>query len=215
MCRMNGSALNVQIVRRELLPVADLENMLRLRARFFHERMGWDVRVENGLERDGYDELDPHYLLMKSRDGGVQGCMRLLPTLGPNMLRDVFPSLLAGQPIPADAHAWEISRFALNLDGSCRYHAQRLEHIRAALHQLVGFAREREIHRYVMVTTPTVQRLLAQLDIRAQALSAPTRFGVDEALVLSVPLTAANRRAVAPSVFSMPSAPPVVIRAWQ
>lgn len=66
-----------------------------------------------------------------------------------------------------------------------------------------------------MVTTPTVQRLLAQLDIRAQALSAPTRFGVDEALVLSVPLTAANRRAVAPSVFSMPSAPPVVIRAWQ
>lgn len=215
MCRMNGSALNVQIVRRELLPVADLENMLRLRARFFYDRMGWDVRVENGMERDGYDELDPHYLLMKSRDGGVQGCMRLLPTLGPNMLRDVFPSLLAGRPIPADAHAWEISRFALNLDGSCRYHAQRLEHIRSALHQLVGFAREREIHRYVMVTTPTVQRLLAQLDIRAQALSAPTRFGVDEALVLSVPLTAANRRAVAPSVFSMPPAPPVVIRAWQ
>lgn len=71
MCRMNGSALNVQIVRRELLPVADLENMLRLRARFFYDRMGWDVRVENGMERDGYDELDPHYLLMKSRGGGV------------------------------------------------------------------------------------------------------------------------------------------------
>ena len=56
---------------------------------------------------------DPH-LLMKSRDGGVQGCMAAADA-GTNMLRDVFPSLLAGQPIPADAHAWEISRFALNL----------------------------------------------------------------------------------------------------
>ena len=66
-----------------------------------------------------------------------------------------------------------------------------------------------------MVTTPTVQRLLAQLDIRAQALSAPTRFGVDEALVLSCAADRGQPPRGGPVRVSMPSAPPVVIRAWQ
>ncbi|TDR79763.1 acyl-homoserine-lactone synthase [Paludibacterium purpuratum] len=195
---MNSSALDIQIARRTAWPVSDLENMWRLRAEIFYYQMGWDVHVENGMERDSYDELDPHYLLMKRHDGSVQGCMRLLPTLGPNMLRDVFPSLLRGQPIPADAHTWELSRFVFARSGTAEDHPSRLAQIRAALHQLSCFAQARDIRHFVMVTTPAVQHLLDQLGIRALPLCLSTRFGIDNAVVLDVPLTAANRRAVAP-----------------
>ncbi|OHX13421.1 hypothetical protein BI347_07765 [Chromobacterium sphagni] len=212
---MDLPVLDFQIAQQAQLPVIDLENMLRLRARIFRDRMGWDVRVENGMERDGYDELDPHYLLMKRRDGGLQGCMRLLPTLGPNMLRDVFPALLAGRAVPADRHTWEVSRFAVDPCGPCRQHADRLEHIRAALHHLCGFAGRHDIHRFVMVTTPTVQRMLHQLDVEAEVCGARTRFGIDEAVVLSVALSPANLRAVAPlhfPILPMPAALPA--RVW-
>ena len=204
---MDLPVLDFQIAQPAQLSAADLENMLRLRARIFRDRMGWDVQVENGMERDGYDALAPHYLLMKRRDGALQGCMRLLPTLGPNMLRDVFPALLAGRPAPADRHTWEVSRFAVDPCGPCREHVDRLEHIRSAFHHLCGFAERRDIRRFVMVTTPTVQRMFDQLDIEAEAYGAPSRFGVDEAVVLSVVLSPANLRAVAPLHFSIPPMP--------
>lgn len=91
-----------------------LDSMYRLRSEIFHDRLGWEVRVEHGREHDWFDLIGPHYLI--AHEDGMQalGCCRLLPTLGPNMLRDIFPSLLDGAPAPAAASTWEISRFAIS-----------------------------------------------------------------------------------------------------
>ena len=74
--------------------LGDLAEMHRLRYRVFKERLGWDVEVSGDMEIDEFDACRPAYLLQTDDDGRIQGCVRLLPTTGPTMLRDTFPVLL-------------------------------------------------------------------------------------------------------------------------
>ena len=74
--------------------------MHRLRYRVFKERLDWDVQVSGDMEIDEFDALHPAYLLQRATDGRIQGCVRLLPSTGPTMLRDTFPVLLDGAPPP-------------------------------------------------------------------------------------------------------------------
>lgn len=88
--------------------------MYRMRTTVFSDRLGWDVRVVNGREIDRFDNEDPLYLLsINEQTGDLQGSVRLLPTTGPNMLRDVFPVLLHGEIVESPL-IWESSRFAIN-----------------------------------------------------------------------------------------------------
>lgn len=92
-----------------------LVEMYRLRYRVFKERLDWGVETQNGMEKDRFDALGPVYLLQRSADDRIQGCVRLLPTIGPNMLSDVFPTLLGDRAAPARASIWESSRFAVDV----------------------------------------------------------------------------------------------------
>jgi N-acyl-L-homoserine lactone synthetase len=91
-----------------------LEDMHRLRARVFHERLGWDVAVRNGMEIDLFDALDPAHVIAVDEDGHVVGCMRLLQTTGPHMLADVFASILDGEPPLRSSTVWEATRFCVD-----------------------------------------------------------------------------------------------------
>jgi acyl homoserine lactone synthase len=89
----------------------EMDAMFRNRAQTFSERLGWEVVVKNGYERDGFDDANPLYLISVDPESELYwGSLRLLPTTGPNMLRDVFPQLLGeGQTIES-ATIWESSR---------------------------------------------------------------------------------------------------------
>ena len=93
-----------------------MDEMHRLRARVFKDRLNWDVKVEQGKERDRFDDCNPLYLLSVDTSGTVMGTLRLLSTTGPNMLRDVFPMLLAEGEVVESPTIWESTRFAV--DGS-------------------------------------------------------------------------------------------------
>ncbi len=68
-----------------------MDEMFRLRARVFHDRLGWDVQVKDGRERDRYDEESPVYIIYADEKGReVKGSMRLLPTTGPNSSGRLF-----------------------------------------------------------------------------------------------------------------------------
>jgi acyl homoserine lactone synthase len=91
----------------------EVDAMFRNRAEIFSERLGWEVIVEYGYERDTFDDANPLYLLSCDPDTGKYwGSLRLLPTVGPNMLRDVFPQLLDGEYIES-ATIWESSRICI------------------------------------------------------------------------------------------------------
>jgi N-acyl-L-homoserine lactone synthetase len=91
-----------------------VEGMHRLRARVFHDRLGWDVVVRDGLEIDLFDQLDPAHVIAVDEDGHVIGCMRLLQTTGPHMLADVFASILDGEPPIRSSTVWEATRFCVD-----------------------------------------------------------------------------------------------------
>ncbi|MCK1742064.1 conjugal transfer protein TraI [Bradyrhizobium sp. 139] len=95
--------------------VPDLAEMHRLRYRIFKQRLDWKVEVSGDMEVDEFDVLRPVHLLNRSSSGHIQGCVRLLPSTGPTMLRDTFPILLDGWPPPRSERIWESSRFALDV----------------------------------------------------------------------------------------------------
>jgi N-acyl-L-homoserine lactone synthetase len=92
-----------------------MDQMFRLRARIFRDRLGWDVGVEDGKERDKYDDEAPVYLVYADDEAGeVKGCLRLLPTTGPTVLADFFSDT---RPDAADLSAptiWECTRFCVD-----------------------------------------------------------------------------------------------------
>jgi len=94
--------------------LGSLHQMHRIRKAVFKDRLGWDVNVSGGLEIDEYDALGPNYLLSIDRSGTLNGCVRLLPTTGPNMLRDIFPSFVTKAALPCGERVWEASRFAVS-----------------------------------------------------------------------------------------------------
>ena len=93
-----------------------LDDMYKLRARVFKDRMGWDVRVVNGRETDEFDELNPAYVVSLDDNYEVIGCARLLQTTGPHMLSDVFFDILDGEPPLRSATIWESTRFCVDRD---------------------------------------------------------------------------------------------------
>lgn len=94
----------------------DFEAIHRLRHRVFFERMGWEVHSADGWEMDRYDDMNPAHLIYRASNGKVGGCLRLLPTTGPNMLANTFPVLLDGAQPPAADDVWETSRFAVDME---------------------------------------------------------------------------------------------------
>ena len=158
-----------------------LKRMYILRHAVFHDRLGWDVLSDKGMEYDFFDVLNPTYVLVKGNGAEIQGCSRLLPTIGPYMLKDVFPQLLHGRPAPECPSIWELSRFALsksksNTDQVISSFGIRETSIRM-LQSVVHFAFKNSIKCYVLVTTVAIERLLHKLGLDVCRFGPPLRIG--------------------------------------
>ena len=90
-----------------------VDSMFRDRAEQFHERLDWDVTVDDrGWERDEYDDLNPLYVIWETDDGNHGGSMRFLPTTGQTMVNDHFVDLMDGVQLQSP-FIWECTRFCL------------------------------------------------------------------------------------------------------
>lgn len=174
----------------------ELAEMHRLRLRVFKERLEWNVRAEGGKEIDEFDALGPVYLLQRDGDGQVRGCVRMLPTTGPTMLRDKFPSLLHEQPMPELASVWESSRFALDVPA----HAPKgASGIAKATYELFGgmieFGLSRGLSEIVTVTDVRIERILRRATWPLERICEPVQLGNTVAVVgyLDVSRASLNR----------------------
>lgn len=87
--------------------------MARYRHRVFVEMLRWPLRNQHqGVELDQFDREDTVYVVASDDADEVVGTARLLPTTRSYLLKDLFPQLLHGQPLPSSAAVWELSRFA-------------------------------------------------------------------------------------------------------
>ena len=91
-----------------------MDQMFRLRARVFRDRLKWDVEVTDGKERDKYDDEGPVYIVYADDAGQtVKGSLRLLPTTGPTVLADIFADTLPDAIELSAPTIWECTRFCV------------------------------------------------------------------------------------------------------
>jgi acyl homoserine lactone synthase len=158
--------------------VDDLSEMHRLRYRVFKQRLDWNVQSTGDKEIDEFDALHPAYLIQRTIEQRVQGCVRLLPTTGPTMLRDTFPLLLDGTSAPASPTIWESSRFALNL----RDNAPKAAHgLAIATYELfagmIEFGLSRQLTEIVTVTDARMERILRRAGWPLRRIGKPRALG--------------------------------------
>ncbi|WP_375784925.1 acyl-homoserine-lactone synthase [Bradyrhizobium sp. Pha-3] len=158
--------------------INDLTEMHRLRYRVFKQRLDWNVEVSGDIEVDEFDVLRPVHLLHRSTDGRIHGCVRLLPSTGPTMLRDTFPILLDGQAAPRSAQVWESSRFALDVPHDAPRAGGGLA---AATYELfagmVEFGLSTGLTKIVTVTDARMDRVLRRAGWPLRSIGKPRPFG--------------------------------------
>jgi acyl homoserine lactone synthase len=184
----------IQFGQRNNFNRGDLRDIHVLRAKVFRDRMGWDVPVLGGMEIDGYDALEPHYMVIRNDTGRVCGCWRMMPTDGPYMLKDTFPQLLDGASAPEHEKVWELSRFAIETEGDNSFGFA--ERAMEAMRGIVNFADEHGIQKYVTVTTPAIERLLRHAGVEIVRMGPILRIGVERAVALEIRLGQQTRTAL-------------------
>lgn len=178
-------SLQIQIASRREFPNHELGDMHRLRAKVFKDRMGWDVPLMSGMEIDGYDAIEPTYMMIREPASGcLRGCWRILPTEGPYMLKDSFPQLLHGQPAPEDPRIWELSRFAIETEG--RHSFGFSEVAMESIGEIIAYGHRMGIAQYVTVTTTAIERLLRRAGVVTSRFGPPIQIGVENAVALYV-----------------------------
>ena len=158
--------------------INDLAEMHRLRFRVFKNRLDWDVEISGDMEVDEFDALHPAYLLQRADNGRIQGCVRLLPSTGPTMLRDTFPMLLDGTDAPARQSIWESSRFALDIHPD----APKASHgLASATYELfagmIEFGLARQLTDIVTVTDARMERILRRAGWPLRRIGKPRHLG--------------------------------------
>jgi acyl-homoserine lactone synthase len=89
----------------------DLEEMHRQRKVVFVDQAGWQIPVLADREADAYDRTDTLYLLAKDQpDGGLLASARLLTTMAPHLMSDLFAAACR-DGVPRGPTIWEVSRF--------------------------------------------------------------------------------------------------------
>lgn len=183
--------LHIRIAPRREFKSRDLWEMHKLRAKVFKDRLGWEVPILSGMEIDGYDALEPLYMMIREPGGGaLRGCWRLLPTEGPYMLKDSFSELLHGQEAPQDARIWELSRFAIETEGNGCFGFSEIT--MESISEVIAYGYNAGIEQYVTVTTTAIERMLRRAGVVTRRFGDPLKIGIETAVALYIDVAATH-----------------------
>jgi acyl homoserine lactone synthase len=178
------------------------EDLFRFRFGVFKEKLGWDVpTTQNQFEVDEYDGPQATYLMARSQDK-ITGCMRLLPTTVPYMLKDTFPELLDSATAPVDPDIWEVSRFACVEQSAQHNHGGISASSMALMQTAIRIAVEKKLKGYVIVTTTSFERLLKRLGLDTERYGSARNIGKELTVAFFLPI---NQKTI--DAFLMPTHP--------
>ena len=168
----------------------EIAAMHRLRKRVFHDLLKWDVIVEGDRQIDHYDDANPVYILSYSPEGLLRGSLRLLPTLGPNMLDDTFPILLGGRPEIRSAAIWESSRFCIEPEISQDRASNQVTIAAAELMCGVGeLGLALGLSDIVTVTDVFLERMFRRMGCPGERIAEPHKIGSVHAVAVAWAVT--------------------------
>ena len=156
----------------------EMDAFHKIRKLVFFDTFGWDVPVINAWEVDGYDALDPVYLVSLNDAGQVVGGLRLLPTTGFNMLNDTFPQLLPDGKRIESPLIWEASRFSIDRDLDSQVGPRRISRAVAELGLGMNEIGARiGLSHIVAVYDAILHRHLVRVGCAGQPIGEPQRVG--------------------------------------
>lgn len=163
-----------------------LAPMFQLRKRVFHDMLGWDVTVRGDIEIDQYDDINPIYVLSYTPGTRhLRGALRLLPTLGPNMLDDTFPVLLGERQAIRKPDVWESSRFCIDPDISQDRASNQVTVAAAELMCAVGeLGLASGISEIVTVTDIFLERMFRRMGCPGGRIGDPRKIGSVHAVAI-------------------------------
>jgi acyl homoserine lactone synthase len=151
-----------------------IDQMFRLRARVFHDRLKWDVQVTDGRERDKYDDEGPVYIIHADDIAQtVKGSLRLLPTTGPTVLADIFSDTLPDAIGLSAPTIWECTRFCVEESG----HREELIASGILIAALGEVAIKAGIEAILGNFDATMLRLYRRIGCEVEVLGATERYG--------------------------------------
>lgn len=150
-----------------------LEMMFADRKRLFVDLFGWDVPIVQGrFEIDQFDTPGTVYIISADDGGAHEASIRLLPTICPHMLGDLFAHLCPGG-VPTGPTTWESTRLCLPQ----RHGAARRRELRNLLiSAMVDFALERGIERYTGVLPDAFRKEVLAMGWRGEPLGPAMRM---------------------------------------
>lgn len=132
------------------------EEVWRFRHRHFVERFRWeDLRRADNREIDEFDRDDAIHLILSDGDR-VVAYSRLLPTLAPHLLSDVYPQLADGFAYPKGRRIYEWTRCVAEQDAM----VAGLEASVVLRTGVLEFCLSTGIHSLIVETHPKLVQLL-------------------------------------------------------
>ncbi|MFL9590803.1 acyl-homoserine-lactone synthase [Aeromonas schubertii] len=141
-----------------------IRQLYQFRKSVFSDRLGWDVEHHQGLEQDRYDGPDTHWVLVEDEQG-LCGCIRMLPTEGPYMLPEIFPTALAGEQPPRQSNVWELTRLAIDAERAPRLNNGVSELTLVIFRGVYEFARQQGIDEMLAVVSLPVERIFRRMGL--------------------------------------------------
>lgn len=100
-----------------------LDQMFRLRKNIFADELEWDVPVSGDWEKDSYDAFDPVYLVWTNvEQTKLISSVRLMPTMGPTLLNDVFNRTFPSHVDLQSPSMWEATRMCVDKDALKKFY---------------------------------------------------------------------------------------------
>lgn len=158
--------------------VAQLQEMFKLRARVFRDKLGWDVQVEDGCERDRFDDESPVYIIHTNRFGVVDGSCRLLPTTGPTLLAETFSDTMPDAAYLSAPSIWECTRFCVDYGAITRDGLESMVAASGAIIAGIGtLSLKAGIATIIGNFDATMLRIYRRIGCKVEILGCTHRFG--------------------------------------
>ena len=164
-----------------------LRHMFEDRKNVFVDLLKWDVPVLGGrFEVDQFDDEHAIYIIIADECGDHLGSARLLPTVRPHILGNLFANLCAAAP-PRGRDTFEITRFCLSRRQSSK---ARLETRNELVSALAWHALGSKIRTYTGVAEMGWLQQILAFGWDCRPLGVPARFNRTMIGALAIDITA-------------------------
>ncbi len=151
-----------------------IQDVLAFRKHILVDSLGWDLKVNQGLERDEFDRPDTLHCAVKYRDK-IVGSFRAIRADRPYLAAEKFAHLATNKPYPTDKNSWEISRFVVTTG------ERRFQYALTTYAAMFRFSYAMQAARLVAFSDLSHERLLSRIGIVTDRYGPPLKIGTDAA----------------------------------